>query len=225
VEFAGQAFLTSKNSSFAKVDLRHQWNWPVGFHAENGVFMVSARLGLARPTASSSQALPLSERFFGGGSATVRGVEPDMLGPLDQVASRDAKGNKLVDANGNLVTRTIPLGGQALAVLNLEYRFPFFGMSSLWAEVFVDAGQVYRSLLTETTTNTDPSTNIQTTVRVIPSFPALRVTPGIGLILKLGFPLKVEYAVDWKRLTRRPRTAEEQQTQLKSLLISAGYQF
>jgi hypothetical protein len=41
----------------------------------------------------------------------------------------------------------------------------------------------------------------------------------------LGFPLKLEYAADWKRIMGKPRTADERDTQLKSLLISAGFQF
>ncbi|MDP1831952.1 MAG: BamA/TamA family outer membrane protein [Geothrix sp.] len=200
LELANQMLGTSANSSFVKLDLRHQWNWPVGFHAENGVVMASVRLGLARPTAQSAEDLPLSERFFGGGSFTVRGVEPDMLGEV-----------RRTDASGNLLLQAIPLGGQALAVVNLEYRFPLFGMQSLWAEVFVDSGQVYRSLRPE--------------AGAVSPFPPLRTTLGLGLILKLGFPLKLEYAADWKRILGRPRTQDEQDTQLKSLLISAGFQF
>lgn len=199
VELANQLFGTSTNSSFVKLDLRHQWNWPLGFHAENGVVTASARLGLARPTAQSAKDLPLSERFFGGGSFTVRGVEPDMLGDIQR---EDSLGNKLA--------QPIPLGGQALVVLNLEYRFPLFGQS-VWGEVFVDSGQVYRSLAPEADA---PS-----------RFPALRTTLGIGLILKLGIPLKLEYAADWKRITGRPRSQDERDSQLKSLLISAGFQF
>ena len=84
-------------------------------------------------------------------------------------------------------------------------------MQSVWAEVFADAGQVYRSL------HPDPGTPAP--------FPALRTTLGVGLILKLGFPLKLEYASDWKRILGRPRTQGERDTQLKSLLISTGYQF
>ncbi|WP_257311614.1 BamA/OMP85 family outer membrane protein [Geothrix fuzhouensis] len=206
LELANQVFGTSTNSSFVKLDLRHQWNWPVGFHAEYGVIMASTRLGLARPTAQSAKDLPLSERFFGGGSFTVRGVEPDMLGDIQR---SDSLGNKLA--------QPIPLGGQALVVMNLEYRFPFFGMQSVWAEVFVDSGQVYRSL----TSQTDPITQ----ERVPPSFPALRTTLGVGIILKLGFPLKLEYAADWKRIMGRPRSQDERDTQLKSVLISAGFQF
>jgi outer membrane protein assembly factor BamA len=199
LELANQLFGTSANSSFVKLDLRHQWNWGLGFHAENGVIMASVRLGLARPTDHSAEDLPLSERFFGGGSFTVRGVEPDMLGEV-----------RRTDGSGNLLPQIIPLGGQALAVVNLEYRFPLIGQS-IWAEVFVDSGQVYRSLRPE--------------AGAVAPFPALRTTVGFGLILKLGFPLKLEYAADWKRIMGKPRTADERDTQLKSLLISAGFQF
>ena len=213
LELANQLLGTSINSSFVKLDLRHQWNWPMGFHAENGVVMASVRLGLARPTAQSAKDLPLSERFFGGGSFTVRGVEPDMLGKLGVVTSADGK-----------TTQIIPLGGQALTVVNLEYRFPLFGQS-IWGEVFVDSGQVYRSLLAETVPNPDKTDPNKPTIQIPPTFPALRTTLGVGLILKLGFPLKLEYAADWKRIMGRPRSQEERDTQLKSLLISAGFQF
>ncbi len=200
LELANQLFGTSTNSSFVKLDLRYQYNWPMGFHAESGVVMTNFRLGLARPTAKSAEDLPLSERFFGGGSFTVRGVEPDMLGEVLRT-----------DSLGTLLPQMIPLGGQALAVMNLEYRFPFFGMQSIWAEVFVDSGMVYRTL--------SPKAGDAS------PFPPLRTTVGVGLILKLGFPLKLEYAADWKRIMGRPRTQDERDTQLKSLLISAGFQF
>ena len=215
LELANQLFLTSINSSYVKLDLRQQWNWPVGFQAENGVLTAGIRLGLARPTARSAVDLPLSERFFGGGAFTVRGVEPDMLGPLGTVTSQDG-----------LTTQVIPLGGQGLAVVNLEYRFPLFGWQSVWGEVFVDAGQVYRSLLWETVANPNQKTpSDPATIQVPPTFLPLRITPGVGLIFKLGFPLKVEYAADWKRIMGQPRSAAEQESQLKSLLISAGFQF
>jgi outer membrane protein assembly factor BamA len=199
VEVAAQVFGTSPNSSFVKLDLRHQWNWPVGFQAENGVLMATARVGLARPTARTAEDLPLTERFFGGGSFTVRGVEPDMLGEVTWTTGTPTQPPQL-----------IPLGGQAILVLNLEYRFPLFGQS-VWGEVFVDSGQVYRTL--------KPEAGIPT------PFPPLRTTPGFGLILKLGFPLKLEYATDWKRIMGQPRSQNERDTQLRGLLISAGFQF
>jgi outer membrane protein assembly factor BamA len=213
LELAAQFFGTSANSSFIKVDLRQQWNWPMGFNAENGVIMANVRVGVARPTARTAEDLPLSERFFGGGSSTVRGVEPDMLGRLGLVHSVD-----------QLTTQLIPLGGQALVVVNLEYRFPLFGQS-VWAEVFADSGQVYRSLHPSTTPvdPTDPMNQPQ--VQPQCPYPPFRTTLGFGLILKLGFPLKLEYAADVNRIMGRPRTLGEQETQLKSLLISAGFQF
>ncbi len=199
VEVAAQIFGTSPNSSFVKMDLRHQWNWPVGFRAESGVLMATARVGLARPTAKTAEDLPLTERFFGGGSFTVRGVEPDMLGEVTRTTGTAAQPSQI-----------IPLGGQAIFVLNLEYRFPLFGQS-VWGEVFVDSGQVYRTL------NPDAS--------VVTPFPPFRTTPGLGLILKLGFPLKLEYATDLKRILGRTRSLDERDTQLRGLLISAGFQF
>lgn len=200
LELANQAFGTSINSSFVKLDLRHQWNWALGFHAEYGVAMANLRLGLARPTADTAKDLPLSERFFGGGSFTVRGVEPDLLGDVQRT-----------DSAGNKLTQPIPLGGQGLVVVNLEYRFPLAGLQVVWGEVFLDSGQVYRSLRPE--------------AGAVTPFPPLRTTLGAGLILKLGFPLKLEYAADWKRILGRPRTQDERDTQLRSLLISAGFQF
>jgi outer membrane protein assembly factor BamA len=200
LELANQLFGTSANSSFVKLDVRHQWNWPVGFRAEHGVVSAGLRVGLARPTAPSAEDLPLSERFFGGGPYSVRGVEPDMLGEILRPTSQ----------GGTLLPQIIPLGGQGLVLASLEYRFPFIGQS-VWGEVFADSGQVYRSL------KPDKS--------AVAPFPAMRTSLGLGLILKLGFPLKLEYAADWKRILGRPRSQDEQDTQLKSLLISAGFQF
>jgi outer membrane protein assembly factor BamA len=231
LELANQFFGTSANSSFVKLDLRHQWNWPVGFKAEHGVASAGIRVGLARPTAQSAEDLPLSERFFGGGPYSVRGVEPDMLGEILRPKSQ----------SGTLLPQIIPLGGQGLAVVNLEYRFPFIGQS-VWGEVFVDSGQVYRSLRAERIP-VDASVTMQASPasspwlpalpgsmpvkgqETLPPFPPFRTTLGIGFILKLGFPLKLEYAADWKRILGRPRSQDEKDTQLKSLLISAGFQF
>ena len=60
------------------------------------------------------------DRFFTGGSTSVRGFPENQLGP------RDAAGN--------------PLGGEALAVLSAEWRFPLWRWVS--GAVFVDAGTV-----------------------------------------------------------------------------------
>jgi len=221
IEFANQLFLTSKNSSFVKLDLRNQWTWPVGYKARAGVVALGLRVGLAKPTASSAQNLPLSERFFAGGPFSFRGVEPDALGVQAQVPLRDPVTNAVeVGANGP-ITYSTPVGGQGLALINLEYRFPILG-PSVWGEVFVDSGQVYQSLTRL------PAAELQAQVQdgnPSAAFPPFRTALGFGLIFKIGVPLKVEYAADLNRILGRPRSQSDRDTQLKSLLISAGFQF
>ncbi len=78
-----------------------------------------ARLGLAH---AFDGALPLSERFFAGGSTTLRGFEQNAVGPVG--ADR------------------IPLGGEAMLVLNGELRFPLIGIFD--GAAFVDVGNVFR---------------------------------------------------------------------------------
>ncbi len=83
------------------------------------VLALSLRLGLAAPFRDTDD-LPIEERFFAGGATTVRGYRERRLGPLD------AKGN--------------PLGGDALVVLNVEWRFPIWRWFG--GAVFFDTGAV-----------------------------------------------------------------------------------
>jgi len=62
----------------------------------------------------------LDDRFQAGGSTTVRGYGEDSLGPRD--------------------TRGLPLGGEALLVLNQEVRFPVYRW--VHAVSFIDAGSI-----------------------------------------------------------------------------------
>jgi outer membrane protein assembly factor BamA/autotransporter translocation and assembly factor TamB len=83
------------------------------------VLASAARVGVVVPL--SGQDLILSERFFAGGSRTVRGFTEDGVGP------RDFFGD--------------PAGGQLMIVLNQEARVPV----SRWLRgvAFVDAGNVF----------------------------------------------------------------------------------
>jgi len=92
----------------------------------------------------------------------------------------------------------------------------------VWGEIFVDSGQVYQSLtrlsaadLAQQAGGTTPSA----------AFPPFRTALGLGLIFKIGVPLKIEYAADLNRILGRPRSQNDRDTQLKSLLISAGFNF
>jgi len=74
--------------------------------------------------------IPLPERFFGGGGTSLRGFALNQAGPRDSVTG-------------------FPVGGQAMLILNQEFRFPmrlpFFG-TSLGGALFYDGGNVYSRL-------------------------------------------------------------------------------
>ena len=82
-----------------------------------------ARAGVIRPlneSTSDIEAIPIDERFFNGGSTTVRSFGERDLGP------HDPKGN--------------PIGGEFYTIFNVEYTFPLYG--ELQGAVFVDAGNL-----------------------------------------------------------------------------------
>jgi outer membrane protein assembly factor BamA len=68
--------------------------------------------------------LPASERFYAGGSTTVRGYALDRLGD-----------DATIDSDG------FPRGGNALVITNAELRFPVW--RALGGVAFVDAGNVF----------------------------------------------------------------------------------
>jgi outer membrane protein assembly factor BamA len=148
-------------------------------------------------------------------------VEPDALGVQAQVPLRDPYGNQVFDANGAPVYYATPVGGQGLALINLEYRFPLL-RPTVWGEIFVDSGQVYQTLTRLSAADLAQQAGGQTPSA---AFPPFRTALGLGLIFKIGVPLKVEYAADLNRILGRPRSQSDIDTQLKSLLISAGFQF
>ncbi len=77
------------------------------------------RTGFAFPEA---QRLIISERFFAGGSSTVRGFKLDSLGPKDPFEA-------------------LPLGGEGLMIINQEIRVPIYKWFG--AVVFYDGGNVW----------------------------------------------------------------------------------
>jgi outer membrane protein insertion porin family len=85
--------------------------------------------------------LPISERFFSGGSTTLRGFSFEEAGPRQVIIP---KGN-FIDQNKKTVVLnpfTIPVGGNALAILNLEARIPV--TRSVQAVPFYDGGNIFR---------------------------------------------------------------------------------
>ena len=87
--------------------------------------------------------LPISERFFSGGSTTLRGFGYEEAGPRQVVVPqgqfRDTQ-RKLIGLN----PFTVPIGGNAMVVMNLEARVPV--TRDLQVVPFYDGGNVFRSI-------------------------------------------------------------------------------
>ncbi|HVW84698.1 MAG TPA: BamA/TamA family outer membrane protein, partial [Bryobacteraceae bacterium] len=76
--------------------------------------------------ADPTDAIPLPERFFGGGGNTQRGFPENQAGPRDMLTG-------------------FPLGGSALFFNNTELRFPLYG-ANINGVLFEDAGNIFSSL-------------------------------------------------------------------------------
>ncbi|MGB6337653.1 MAG: outer membrane protein assembly factor BamA [Thermoanaerobaculia bacterium] len=113
-----------------------------------GVLAASFRLGGIEPVGSTtvddptvpeglpSRYIPISERFFAGGRTTHRAYKRDTLGVPGETL--------LVVPNPDdpdAEPRLVPIGGNALVIANLEYRFPIFG--TFGGTAFFDAGNVW----------------------------------------------------------------------------------
>jgi outer membrane protein assembly factor BamA len=85
--------------------------------------------------------LPISERFFSGGSTTIRGFGFEEAGPRQVVIPEGT----FLDQNKKPVVLnpfTVPVGGNALAIINLEARIPI--TRALQVVPFYDGGNVFR---------------------------------------------------------------------------------
>jgi len=205
VEFANQPLFSSEHDSFIKLDLKNQRIWPIrGNASKNGLLVFGLHLGIAKPTNGHNRDIPYAERFFAGGSFSFRGTEPNALGP--KIGDELSACTTHADSDHATCRCDAPSGGQCLILMNLDYRFPCFGRS-IWGEVFVDSGQVYRRVSHHTN---EPKPSFSTAL-------------GFGLIFKVGVPIKIEYATDLNRVLSRRKNCEKSSG--NQLLISAGYQF
>jgi outer membrane protein insertion porin family len=85
--------------------------------------------------------LPISERFFSGGSTTLRGFNFEEAGPRQAIIPI----GRFIDQNKKPVILnpfTVPVGGNALAIVNLEARVPV--SRTLQVVPFYDGGNVFR---------------------------------------------------------------------------------
>jgi outer membrane protein insertion porin family len=87
--------------------------------------------------------LPISERFFSGGSTTLRGFAYEEAGPRQVVVPQGQFRNAKRELIG-LNPFTVPIGGNAMVVMNLEARVPV--TRDLQVVPFYDGGNVFRSI-------------------------------------------------------------------------------
>jgi outer membrane protein assembly complex protein YaeT len=81
-------------------------------------------------------AVPLPERFFGGGSVSMRGFGSNQAGPRDIGTTNELPGMPSAVATG------FPIGGNALFFNNVELRFPLLG-PNISGVFYEDMGNIY----------------------------------------------------------------------------------
>ncbi len=140
--------------------------------------------------------LPISERFFAGGGSSIRGFDFEEAGPrvvvVPQGIFRNSSGEPVY-----LDPFTIPFGGNALAVVNLEARIPV--TKSIRAVPFYDGGNVFKS----PKDIFNPADTVPNNVNAANLRAVWTHTVGFGLRVKT--PIGGEFAVDYGYLINPPR--------------------
>ena len=174
---------------------------------KNTTFAGRAILGLGKVFSSGNRfnsaqfpdlagILPISERFFAGGSNTLRGFDFEEAGPRIVIAPQ----GRFLNSRGNPVFLdpfTIPFGGNALAVINMEARIPL--SKSVRIVPFYDGGNVFRRIGDIFKPPAVPPNDVtRQNLRALWTH-----TAGMGLRLKT--PVGGEFAIDYGRLINPPR--------------------
>ncbi|PLX47958.1 MAG: outer membrane protein assembly factor BamA [Desulfobulbaceae bacterium] len=129
------------DSEFTKTEASSSWYfpvfWKVVFHAKVAAgYIHEDDPGNGLPSTDplyNPSKLPVYERFYLGGLATVRGFENGKISPRDTATNER-------------------IGGTEMAYMNLEFTFPLFEEAGLSGVVFYDTGQVW-----DRTYKADPS--------------------------------------------------------------------
>jgi outer membrane protein insertion porin family len=113
VEWAGSPL--GGSNAFIKAIASTGWYFPLFWGT---VFVAHGEMGWM--TGHSGGELPIYEKFFLGGINTLRGYSYQSVSPRD--------------SNGDLI------GGERMAVVNLEYRFPLVKKAGIIGVIFYDTG-------------------------------------------------------------------------------------
>lgn len=139
--------------------------------------------------------LPISERFFAGGANTLRGFDFESAGPRVVVVPTgnffNQKGEQVF-----LNPFTVPFGGNALAVINVEARVPI--SESIRVVPFYDGGNVFRSAKDIFSREEIPDTEI------FRKNLQAKWTHTVGLGLRIKTPVGGEAGIDYGYLLNPP---------------------
>ncbi len=116
VEYAGGPL--GGDPKFIKSVADSAWYFPLFWDT---VFMARGRVGMVGSL--SDRPVPIGERFFVGGSGTVRGFHYGTVGPIDVLGNR--------------------VGGNKEVLFNFEYNFPLVPAAHLKGLLFYDIGRAF----------------------------------------------------------------------------------
>ena len=146
--------------------------------------------------------LPISERFFAGGSNNLRGFDFEGSGPrvviVPQGEFRNSAGEVVF-----LDPFTIPFGGNGLAIVNIEGRIPF--AEGFRFVPFYDGGNVFRRVKDIFNPPDVPANDVfQRNLRAL-------WTNTVGIGLRVETPVGGEFGVDYGYLLNPPEFLIPQQ--------------
>lgn len=167
--------------TFVRVLARNATYTPIG---HNLVFARQTQIGEIFPFdlpvgTNANDIIPLPERFFGGGSVSMRGFGDNQAGPRDIGTANQLPGPVTSTPTG------FPIGGNALFFNTFELRFPLFG-PNISGVVFHDMGNIYTNFSSLSLAYRQPSNQ---------DFNYAVQAPGFGIRYKtpLG-PVRVDLA-------------------------------
>ncbi len=173
--------------NFLKLFWQHTHYFPLG---RAGSLAASFRLGAVEPLDPGAELdplvppdlpsalVPVSERFFAGGRTTHRAYDRDQLGIPGKTLfpSGDSSGGGSSGDSSSGDSQLVEVGGNGLALINLDYRFPI--ADPVGGIVFVDYGNVWADWR-----DLDPAD----------------LKPGAGLGLRYASPIgPVRLEIGWK---------------------------
>lgn len=153
-DFSWAAKALGGNTSFMKFLSTYRTYYKVGGPTRGTVLAANVTVGLAQlfdvrdrngngRIDDFDRLLPISERFFSGGSTTLRGYPFEEAGPRQVIVPQ----GQFRDRDRNLIginPFTVPIGGNAEVVVNVEARIPL--TRDVQLVPFYDGGNVFRSI-------------------------------------------------------------------------------